>query len=95
MCIVYVGKQTPTSKLEKGFRLYASTYIHSYEALIHQPRDEKRKLIYGLEQLSERKRKKPQSPPFYLYCDLCHYATVALPDGVVTNPWHSADRVVF
>ncbi|CAL8239227.1 unnamed protein product, partial [Gadus morhua 'NCC'] len=37
----------------------------------------------------------PQSPPFYLYCDLCHYATVALPDGVVTNPWHSADRVVF
>jgi hypothetical protein len=23
--------KTPTSKLEKGFRLYAVTYIHSYE----------------------------------------------------------------
>ncbi|CAL8291757.1 unnamed protein product [Gadus morhua 'NCC'] len=34
----------------------------------------------------------PQSPHFNLYCDLGQYATVALPDGTVTNPWHSADR---
>ena len=36
----------------------------------------------------------PKSPHFNLYCDLGQYATVALPDGTVTNPWHSADRFV-
>ncbi|CAL8338558.1 unnamed protein product [Arctogadus glacialis] len=28
---LYWETKTPTSKLEKGFRLYAATYIHSYE----------------------------------------------------------------
>ncbi|CAL8275369.1 unnamed protein product [Arctogadus glacialis] len=60
MCIVYVGKQTPTSKLEKGFRLYASTYIHSYEV----SNKDKLTVQVSVRALCYRSMGKSETPPF-------------------------------